>query len=154
MTDIAMHVPAPALAPPAVFRKLVDLLRARYAMGDALEPTRARDVVMQVVYDMLTDTYLAYTERIGATEFVPLGRGWDHADIVSPVMNELIVSHRRSLDSLADAIVERSLAGTSNKIFLDTSEIPPLLAIAVVVGHEIRSLLPETAAAWIEEIES
>lgn len=154
MTDIAMDIVVPTLPPPVAFRKLLDLVRTRYALGDALEPERARDVVMQVVYEMISDTYPAYTQRVGSREFVPLGRQWDQADIATAVMNQLIVSHRRSLESLADAIVERSLRNTSNRIFLDTSEIPPLLAIAVVVGHEIRNLLPETAAAWIEEIES
>lgn len=154
MTDIAMDIVVPTLPPPAAFRKLLDLVRTRYALGDALEPERARDVVMQVVYEMISDTYPAYTQRVGSREFVQLGRQWDHADIATVVMNQLIVSHRRSLESLADAIVERSLRNTSNRIFLDTSEIPPLLAIAIVVGHEIRNLLPETAAAWIEEIES
>ena len=154
MTDIAMEVARPALTPPAAFRKLIDLVRTRYALGDALEPARARDVVMQVVYEMITDAYPAYTERIGAREFVPLARRWDQADIATVVMNQLIVSHRRSLESLANSIVERSLRNTSNRIFLDTSEIPPLIAIAIVVGHEIRSMLPETAVAWVEEIES
>ena len=154
MTDIAMDIVVPTLPPAAAFRRLIDLVRTRYALGDALEPARARDVVMQVVYEMISDSYPAYTKRVGSREFVQLGRQWDHADIATAVMNRLIVSHRRSFESLADAIVERSLGNSLNRIFLDTSEIPPLLAIAVVVGHEIRSVLPETAAAWIEEIES
>ena len=148
MTDIAMHL-APTLYPPAAFDAMVYVLRVRYAMGDALELDRARRVVTQVVLDIIADKYPVFTDQIDARDFVALGRRWDTSDIASRVFNGLVVSHWRSLETLAGSIALLLLRASANRILLDTSEILSLLAIAIVVGHEVRCSLPETADAWI-----
>jgi hypothetical protein len=148
---IALHEPRRTTPEASALGDLVNLLKQHYVAGDALEPARARRIVSDIIYDMLTNAYDPYVRTFVDADMAELVRPWDAHEIFPAIMGVTIRSHRRSREAVADGIVYRSLTFSRNQIFLDTSEIAPLLAVACTVGLEIERVIPETAQAWVEE---
>ena len=128
---IALHEPRRATPEASALGDLVNLLKQHYVAGDALEPERATRIVGDIIYDMLTNAYDPYVRAFAESDIAELIRPWNANEIFPVMMGVTIRSHRRSREAVADGIVYRSLTFSRNQIFLDTSEIAPLLACRV-----------------------